>query len=35
FRTTRHSYVGIAKFYGKTCLVGGGNWQLLSFQPES
>ncbi|MDP9808474.1 hypothetical protein J2W42_001312 [Rhizobium tibeticum] len=35
FRTTRHSYVGIAKFYGKTCLVGGGNWQLMSFQPES
>jgi hypothetical protein len=35
FRTTRHSYVGISKFYGKTCLVGGGNWQLLSFQPES
>ncbi|TCU27831.1 outer membrane surface antigen [Rhizobium azibense] len=34
FRTTRHSYAGIAKFYGKTCLVGGGNWQLLSFQPE-
>jgi hypothetical protein len=34
FKTTRHSYVGIAKFYGKTCLVGGGNWQLLSFQPE-
>ncbi|CDM56718.1 MULTISPECIES: RT0821/Lpp0805 family surface protein [Rhizobium] len=35
FRTTRHSYVGIANFYGKTCLVGGGNWQLMSFQPES
>jgi hypothetical protein len=34
FRTTRHSYAGIAKFLGKTCLVGGGNWQLLSFQPE-
>ncbi|MBZ9789438.1 hypothetical protein K9B32_04730 [Rhizobium sp. 3T7] len=35
FRTSRHSYVGIANFYGKTCLVGGGNWQLMSFQPES
>ncbi|WP_454848432.1 RT0821/Lpp0805 family surface protein [Rhizobium binxianense] len=35
FRTTRHSYVGIAKFYGKTCLLGAGNWQLLSFQQES
>lgn len=34
FRTTRHSYVGIAKFLGKTCLVGSGNWQLLSFQQE-
>jgi surface antigen len=35
FRTTRHSYVGIAKFYGKACLVDAGNWQLLSFQQES
>ena len=34
FRTTRHSYVGIATFFGKTCLVDNSNWQLLSFQPE-
>lgn len=35
FRTTRHSYEGIANFYGKTCLVSAGNWQLLSFQQDS
>jgi hypothetical protein len=34
FRTTRHAYDGIANFYGKTCLVGAGNWQLLSFQQD-
>jgi hypothetical protein len=34
FRTTRHSYDGIANFYGKTCLIGAGNWQLLSFQQD-
>nr|WP_210311481.1 RT0821/Lpp0805 family surface protein [Rhizobium leucaenae] len=32
FRTTRHSYEGIANFFGKTCLIGQGEWQLLSFQ---
>jgi surface antigen len=32
FRTTRHSYEGIANFSGKTCLVSAGEWQLLSFQ---
>lgn len=32
FRTTRHSYEGIANFSGRTCLVGQGIWQLLSFQ---
>lgn len=32
FRTTRHSYEGIANFSGRTCLVGQGEWQLLSFQ---
>ncbi|MBM7045148.1 RT0821/Lpp0805 family surface protein [Rhizobium lusitanum] len=32
FRTTRHSYDGIANFSGRTCLVGQGEWQLLSFQ---
>jgi hypothetical protein len=34
FRTTRHAYDGIANFYGKTCLLGAGNWQLLSFQQD-
>ncbi|WFU09723.1 RT0821/Lpp0805 family surface protein [Rhizobium sp. CB3090] len=32
FRTTRHSYEGIANFFGKTCLLNDGEWQLLSFQ---
>lgn len=32
FRTTRHSYDGIANFSGRTCLIGQGEWQLLSFQ---
>jgi hypothetical protein len=32
FRTSRHAYDGIATFSGKTCLVNGSNWQLLSFQ---
>ncbi len=34
FRTTRHSYMGIAKFFGRTCLEGNGNWKLMSFQEE-
>lgn len=35
FRTTRHAYDGIANFYGKTCLVGDNDWQVLAFQPQS
>ncbi|MDI7861436.1 RT0821/Lpp0805 family surface protein [Rhizobiaceae bacterium n13] len=35
FATSRHSYRGIANFEGKTCMEGDGNWQLLSFQPNS
>ena len=35
FVTSRHSYRGIAKFAGKTCMAGDGNWQLLSFQPQN
>jgi hypothetical protein len=34
FRTSRHAYDGIATFYGKTCLVDGADWQLLSFQQQ-
>lgn len=34
FRTTRHAYDGIANFYGKTCLVGDNEWQVLAFQPQ-
>lgn len=34
FRTTRHSYMGIARFLGRTCMEGNGNWKLLSFQEE-
>jgi surface antigen len=35
FTTTRHSYQGIAKFDGNTCLLGGGAWYLTSFGPRS
>lgn len=35
FRTTRHSFMGIAKFMGRTCMEENGNWQLLSFQEEN
>ncbi len=35
FRTTRHSFMGIAKFMGRTCMEQNGNWQLLSFQEEN
>lgn len=35
FRTTRHAYDGIANFYGKACMADGGEWQVLSFQPQS
>lgn len=32
FVTTRHSYRGIANFTGKACLVGSGEWQVISFK---
>lgn len=35
FTTTRHSYQGIAKFDGSTCLLGNGEWYLTSFGPRS
>ncbi|WP_027487159.1 RT0821/Lpp0805 family surface protein [Allorhizobium undicola] len=35
FVTSRHAYDGIAKFYGRTCLVGDGQWQLLNFDRQS
>lgn len=35
FTTTRHSYQGIAKFDGNTCLLGDGQWYLTSFGPRS
>jgi hypothetical protein len=35
FTTTRHSYQGIAKFDGNTCLLGNGEWYLTSFGPRS
>jgi hypothetical protein len=33
FHTTRHAYDGVSNYYGKTCLLSNGNWQLLSFHP--
>lgn len=35
FVTSRHAYDGIAKFYGRTCLVGNGQWQLVNFNQQS
>lgn len=35
FTTTRHSYQGIAKFDGNTCLLNNGEWYLTSFGPRS
>ncbi|TWD55219.1 RT0821/Lpp0805 family surface protein [Allorhizobium terrae] len=35
FVTSRHAYDGIAKFYGRTCLVGNGQWQLVNFSQQS
>jgi hypothetical protein len=32
FKTTRHSYRGISNFDGKACLVGSGEWQMISFK---
>ena len=32
FRTTRHSYRGISNYDGKACLVGSGEWQLITFK---
>lgn len=32
FLTTRHSYRGISNFEGKACLVGSGEWQLITFK---
>jgi hypothetical protein len=35
FTTTRHSYTGIANYKGKACLVGSGEWQLITFSEKS
>ncbi|MGV1801852.1 MULTISPECIES: RT0821/Lpp0805 family surface protein [Rhizobium/Agrobacterium group] len=35
FVTSRHAYDGIAKFYGRTCLAGDGQWQLVNFDKQS
>jgi hypothetical protein len=34
FRTTRHSYDGIAVFAGRTCTTEGGNWVLTAFDKQ-
>lgn len=34
FRTTRHSYDGIAVFHGQTCMTGRGNWTLTAFDRQ-
>ena len=32
FITTRHSYRGISNYGGKACLVGSGEWQVVTFK---
>ncbi len=32
FSTTRHSYRGVSNYAGKACLVGSGQWQLVTFR---
>lgn len=34
FRTTRHSYEGIARFSGETCLGPGGEWVLTRYTQQ-
>lgn len=34
FKTTRHSYEGIAMFSGQTCLTGSGDWLLTAFDRQ-
>jgi hypothetical protein len=34
FKTTRHSYDGIAVFAGQTCLTGSGDWMLTAFDKQ-
>jgi hypothetical protein len=32
FTTTSHSFKGVAKYHGKACLTGQGEWQLIRFE---
>ena len=34
FKTTRHSYEGIAMFAGTACLTGTGDWMLTAFDKQ-
>ncbi|AYC99898.1 hypothetical protein NCHU2750_05010 [Neorhizobium sp. NCHU2750] len=34
FRTTRHSYEGIAVFAGQACMTGSGDWMLTAFDKQ-
>ncbi|WP_430736291.1 RT0821/Lpp0805 family surface protein [Rhizobium wenxiniae] len=34
FKTTRHSYEGIAVFAGQTCMTGSGDWMLTAFDRQ-
>lgn len=34
FRTTRHSYEGIAVFSGQACMTGSGDWTLTAFDKQ-
>ncbi|WP_394344598.1 RT0821/Lpp0805 family surface protein [Aliirhizobium smilacinae] len=34
FKTTRHSYEGIAVFAGQTCMTGSGDWMVTAFDKQ-
>jgi surface antigen len=34
FMTTSHSFTGVAKYQGKTCLGANGEWQIVSFEKQ-
>ncbi len=34
FKTTRHSYEGIAVFSGQACMTGSGDWKLTAFNKQ-
>ncbi len=34
FTATSHTFKGIAKYYGQTCAIDAGNWQITRFEKQ-